>query len=376
MRFNPGAIIMGFRLSPSSLVRPARALPLLLVLSVALVACRDKTPVMLSHFTAFETQVDVSLVALTRDQAERAAALVAQDFAYLERDWASDGEAMDRVNRLLAQGEPFVPPPSVLRLVRLGQRLEIESEGLVSLGLGRLMRPWEGDTATTASRHPPGRERISAPVASAPSMAAIEIEGLTLCGRDPALSLDLSPVARSQAIDLAIQHLKDLGVRNALIQAGGELRAIGERSGQPWRVPVLHPSGSAVLAIVSLRGDEALATLAEQGHAFTDQGRSDHAILDPRTGLPATGARSVTVLSTEATHAATAARALFIAGAKDWRRLAARLGVRQVLLVDAEGRLHLTPSLAERLERLDVEAPIEIVEPEWPTPAGLDDRPS
>jgi hypothetical protein len=55
-------------------------------------------------------------------------------------------------------------------------------------------------------------------------------------------------------------------------------------------------------------------------------------------------------MSTEATRAWTVARALFIAGSKDWRRLAGRLGARHVLLVDAEGRLHMTPAMAERLE--------------------------
>jgi FAD:protein FMN transferase len=367
---------MGFVRSPSTLVRLARALLLLLVLSLTLIGCRDKAPVMLSRFTAFETQVDVSLVAVTRDQAERAAALVAQDFAYLERDWANDGEAMERVNRLLAQGEPFVPPPSVLRLVRLGQSLESESDGLVGLGLGRLVRLWGFDSTRESSHRPPAVEQISALVEAVPSMSSIEIEGLTLRGRNPALSLDLSPIARSQAIDLAIQHLKDLGVRNALIQAGGEQRAIGERSGQPWRIPVRRPSGSAVLAIVPLRGDESLATLTEQDQAFTYQGQLYHAILDPRTGRPATGARAVTVLSTEATHAVAAARALFVAGIQDWRRLAGRLGVRHVLLVDAEGRLHMTPAMAERLERIDADEPVEIAEPEWAAPVALDDRPS
>jgi len=365
---------MGFVLSPSTVVRLARTCTLLLVLSLTLTGCRDKAPVMLSRFTAFETQVDVSLVAVTRDQAERATALVAQDFTYLERDWASDGEAMERVNRLLAQGDPFVPPPSVLRLVRLGQTLESESEGLVNLSIGRLVQLWGFDTATTASRHPPKRERISDLVAAAPSMSAITIEGLTLRGSNPTLSLDLTPIARAQAIDLAIRHLKDLGVRNALVQAGSELRALGERSGQPWRVPVLRPSGSAVLAIVPLRGDEAMATVAEHDRSFTDRGRLYHAILDPRTGRPATGARSVTVLSAETTHAAAAARALFIAGPTDWRRLAGHLGVRQALLVDAEGRLHLTPAMAERLERVDADEPVAIVEPEWPAPVAQDGR--
>lgn len=101
--------------------RPLALLLLLALVSLTLTACRDKAPVVLTQFTAFATQVDVNLIAVTRQQAEHAAALVKQDFAYLDRDWSHHGEAMTRVNRLLATGQPFVPPPSVLRLVRLAQ---------------------------------------------------------------------------------------------------------------------------------------------------------------------------------------------------------------------------------------------------------------
>ncbi|MGQ9832051.1 MAG: FAD:protein FMN transferase [Thermochromatium sp.] len=365
---------MGFVLSPSTLVRTAHALSLLLVLSLTLTGCRNEAPVMLSHFTAFDTQVVVSLVAMTRDQAERATALIAQDFASLEREWASDGEAMRRVNRLLAQGEPFVPPPSILHLVRLGQTLESESCGLVNLGLGRLVRLWGFDAAAASSRRPPASESIRTLVEAAPSLSSIDIEGLTIRGNNPALNLDLTPIARGQAIDLAIQHLKDLGVRNALIQAGGELRVLGERSGQPWRIPVPHPSGSTVLAIASLRGDKALATVTEHERSFTDRGQTYHAILDPRTGWPATGTRSVTILGVDTTHTAAAARALFVAGPEDWPRLAGRLGVHRALLVDTEGCLPMTRAMAERLELVDTKDPIAIVAPEWPAPGMQEER--
>ncbi|MTW22512.1 FAD:protein FMN transferase [Allochromatium palmeri] len=355
---------MGFVQFPSILFRPARSIVLLLALSLTLSACRDRAPVTLSHFAAFGGQVDLSLVAVTSEQAEQAAAHVAQDFAYLERDWSSQGEAMARVNRLLAQSEPFVPPPSIVPLVRLGQSLESRSEGLVNLGLGRLVALWGFESGAPGGSLP-ASERITALVEASPSMASIQIEGLTLKGTNPALSLDLEPIALSRAIDLAIEHLKDLGVRNALLQSGRELRAIGERSGQPWRIPVRRPSGSAVLAIVPLRGDEALASISEQDRAFTYRGQLYHAILDPRTGWPANGVRLVTVMSGETVQAAAAARALFIAGPAAWPRVAGRLGVQHALLVDAEGRLHMTPAMAERLELVDAEESVEIAEPEW-----------
>ncbi|SDY26300.1 thiamine biosynthesis lipoprotein [Allochromatium warmingii] len=348
--------------------RPLALLLLLALVSLTLTACRDKAPVVLTQFTAFDTQVDVNLIAVTRQQAEHAAALVKQDFAYLDRDWSHHGEAMTRVNRLLATGQPFVPPPSVLRLVRLAQRLEAESDGLLNLANGALLRLWGFDAAEITPRPPPTEAQLAALLAAAPSLAALELQGLTLQARAPNLQLDLTPLARSQAIDLAMQHLQELGVRHALIQVGsGELRALGERSGQPWRIPVRRPSGSAVLAIMALRGDEALVTVNEQERVFTYRNQRYHAILDPRTGRPATGARSVTVMSTEATRAAAAARAIFIAGATRWREVAGRFGVQHVLLVDADGGLHLTPAMAARLERVDAAEQVELAEPERPS---------
>ena len=335
-----------------------------LILPLALSACRDQSPVIVTRFAAFGTQVDVSLVGVGKEQAKLAADQIEQDFAYLEHAWHS-GEPgpMTRVNRLLATSEPFVAPPSTLPLVRLGKTLESLSDGLFNPAIGNLMDLWGFHDDRLGSHPPPSAEQILRLVKANPTMAQIEINGLELRGHNPSLSLDFSAIAKSHAIDLSVQHLLDIGIKNALVQAGGHLRAIGDRGGQPWRIPIRRPNGSGVFAILSIRGDESVVTTAEYDRNFLFQGALYHDVIDPRTGWPAKETRGVTVIHEDTTVAAAAANALFIAGPRDWRRIAVKMGIRYVLLMDRQGRVHMTPAMAKRTELLDENDDIILSEP-------------
>ncbi|MBK1723319.1 FAD:protein FMN transferase [Thiocystis violacea] len=352
---------MWFSSSPSTGFRSRRWPGILLALPLALCGCREQAPVILSQFEAFGTRVDVNLVGVSRDQARQASTIVAQDFAYLQQAWtATDSGHLARVNRRLGTGQPFVAPPALLPLIRLSQTYESQSGGLFNPAIGKLTNLWGFDRNLLGGHPPPTSESIARLVAARPRIADIAIEGLYLKGSNPAVELDFSAIAKGYAIDLAMHHLMDLGVRNALIQAGGDLRAIGERSGQPWRIPILRPSGSGVFAMIAIRGDESLVTTADYDRNFIFKGTLYHAILDPRTGWPAAQTRSVTVIHSQAAGAAAAANALFVAGPDAWQGVAAAMDVRYVMLVDAAGRVQMTQAMADRLELVDTQEEILI----------------
>ncbi|AFL75182.1 FAD:protein FMN transferase [Thiocystis violascens] len=337
---------------------------IVLIALLALAACKDKSPVIVTRFTAFGTQVDVSLVGVGKEQAKQAAARIEQDFVYLERDWhAWTPGPMTRVNRLLATGQPFVAPPSMLPLVRLSKTLETRSDGLFNPAIGRLKDLWGFHDDRLGSHPPPSPERIARLVKANPTMAQIDIDGLELRGHNSALSLDFNAIAKSHAIDLSIEHLMETGIANALIQAGGHLRAIGDRAGQPWRIPIRRPNGSGVFAILPIRGNESVATIAEYDRNFLFEGTLYHDVIDPRAGSPAQETRAVTVIHDDATTAAAAATALLIAGPTDWHRIAVKMGVRYVLLMDRQGRVRMNPAMAERIERVDDQDDIVLSEP-------------
>ena len=60
--------------------------------------------------------------------------------------------------------------------------------------------------------------------------------------------------------------------------------------------------------------------------------------------------RSVTVIHSDATTADAAATALFIAGPERWARIARRMGIRYVMLIDDQGRVHMNPAMARRVQ--------------------------
>ena len=116
-------------------------------------------------------------------------------------------------------------------------------------------------------------------------------------------------------------------------------------------------------------GDESLFTSGDYDRNFIYEGKTYHHIIDPRTGYPAEGTRSVTVAHTDATTADAAATALFVAGPDHWHEVARRMGMRYVLLVDSEGTVHMNPAMAERLELVDEDVEIELSPPLLGRPA-------
>ncbi len=332
---------------------PVLSLALSLIL-LPVAGCRDETPVVTARFTAFDTQIDVSIVGVNRGDAERAARLLQEDFTFMDRAWhAWDPGPMGRVNQLLPTGQAFVAPPSIMPLVRLSQTLYEQSGGLFNPAIGHLNHLWGFHSDDVRGRRPPDAREIRRLVAADPGMDDVQIDGLKLRGTNAEVDLDFGAITKGYGVDLAVGHLRELGVRHAMVSAGGTVRVIGERSGQPWRITVRRPSGSAVLAVLQLRGDESVATVADYERNFAFEGKTYHQPLDPRTGFPATGARSVTVIHGDAATAEGAATALFIAGPKEWFDIARRLGLRYVLIVDGAGTVLMDPSMAKRVEFFD-----------------------
>jgi thiamine biosynthesis lipoprotein len=330
---------------------------------VPLAGCRDESPVYNTRFLAFGTLMDLSIVGVERGQAERVSQLVEQDFAFMHRAWhAWEPGPMGRVNRLLAEGKRFAAPPSILPLLRKSKELSERSGNLFDPAVGHLVDLWGFHTDAPECRPPPDSRDIDALVKANPRMRDIEIEGIMLRSGNPSVKLDFGAIGKGYGIDLAIAHLRELGIHNAIINAGGDLRAIGDRSGRPWRIAIRSPSGG-VFAILKVAGDESVFTSGDYERNFIYEGRTYHHIIDPRTGRPAEGTRSVTVVHSDATTADAAATALFVAGPELWHQIATALGIRFVLLIDADGDVHMNPAMAERVELLHKDAQIRISPP-------------
>lgn len=100
------------------------------------------------------------------------------------------------------------------------------------------------------------------------------------------LALDLSAIAKGKAVDLLADWLEQQGHTNALVDIGGELKAVGHSaSGRPWRVGVREPGGTGLQAIVELP-NLAIATSGTDRNRKVINGKPVSHIIDPATGQP------------------------------------------------------------------------------------------
>lgn len=130
---------------------------------------------------------------------------------------------------------------------------------------------------------------------------------------DRDLQVDLGGIAKGYAVDQAVVTLRDWGVTQAFVAAGGDLYAMGQSDhGGPWQVGVRDPKDpDRVMATLPL-SDGAVATSGDYFRYFDYQGRRYHHLLDPATAAPRlTPEHSVSVAAATCMTADAAATTVF-----------------------------------------------------------------
>jgi thiamine biosynthesis lipoprotein len=316
-----------------------------------LVACSPSPESGQYQVYVFGTLVDITLYDADSETRQQAIAQITQDFQRMHHEWhAWKPGPLVEINRSIAQGKPTQVIPSLIPIIHQSKELSRKSEGLFDPAIGGLLNLWGFQSDGRPNGPPPAKEAIERWVSAAPRMADLQLNGDVLSSRNRAVQLDFGAFAKGYAIDLAIQRLRELGIENAIVNAGGDLRAIGDKNGKPWRVGIRHPQGSGVLASIEVSGDESVFTSGNYERYREHQGVHYNHILDPRTGMPVNGVTSVTVLHDNGAVADAAATALVVAGPGEWYRIARKMGIRYVMLVDDKGIVYMNPAMQRRLK--------------------------
>ena len=302
----------------------------------------------------FGTLVDITVWGAKRQQEEKAVAAITQDFQRMHHEWHAwkPGPLVD-INKAIAAGESVKVIPSLIPIIEQSTELSRNSEGLFDPAIGGLLNLWGFQSDGRPNGPPPDKGEIGKWVKASPRMGDLTLEGDTLRSDNPAVQLDFGAFAKGYAVDLAIARLREFGIDNAIINAGGDLRAIGSKGGKPWRVGIRHPQGQGVLAALEVSGDESVFTSGNYERYREYEGVHYNHILDPRTGMPVEGVTSVTVIHNNGAVADAAATALVVAGPKEWHRIAKQMGIKYVMLVDDSGIVYMNPAMKERAQFQD-----------------------
>lgn len=337
---------------------------------LTLSACSgDEDKALQAKFDAFGTEIDVSLYGVDEATADKTVTLLEDSFSSVNNTWhAWHPSILMNINKAISEGKMIAVTPDVATLINQAKSLATASDNLFNPAAGKLFELWGFHQDDWFVSHPPPSEAaIKDWLSNIPTMADIHINDGELTSDNPKVKLGFGGFAKGYAVDAAITILQNLGINNAIVNIGGDLRAIGSHGKRPWIIGIRHPRKDGMMASIALKGDESVFTSGDYERFFDYEGVRYPHILDPRTGRPARDAISVTVLHTNASEADAAATALVVAG-KDWPKIAKSMGIDRVMVVRPDGQIELSPKMVDRVRLINNATPPIIRNIEESTP--------
>lgn len=326
---------------------------LIVFLLMGCVSSEQQTSVTEKQMFVMGTVVNIRIYGETDEKSQMAFQALQARFETQQVEWSpKKNGALKRLNTAFSNQESQVVDADLLAMITLATQLSEQSQGMFNPAIGQLINLW-GFADELGQGPPPESSVVSDMVKLNPQMWDMTVNGHTLQSNNSALSLNLGAFAKGYAVDKAIEYLISIDVNNAIVNAGGDLRAIGRKGSLPWTIGIRHPREDGVIASVEIQQDESLFTSGDYERYYDFQGQRYHHILDPQTGHPANQVTSVTVLHDNAAVADATATALFVAGPENWATIAALMGVSHVMLIDKTGQVHLTDKMEKRLTFID-----------------------
>lgn len=263
---------------------------------------------------------------------ELASSAILLAFHEIERvaDLMSAHRADSEVGRLNAQGFLDDASPEILAVIERAIHFSALSGGAFDITMLPILRLWESRAKQETVPTDEELERALELVGH----RRISVEGGHVSFVRQGMAITLAGIAKGYAVDRAVEVLRKNRIEHALVNGGGDIRALGGKTDdQPWEVGVLDPrSKSGFLTRIPLR-DQAVATSGAYRRPFND-------LVDPRSGKPAQELISTTIITDRAMDADVLATAFHVLGPVDGADLLGTAGGARALYVTQDGRFH------------------------------------
>lgn len=263
------------------------------------------------------------------------------------------------ISRLNDQGKATVSEDTLVVLEK-AMAMCVSTDGAFDITMAPVLEIWQ--RAAKSGKAPQAEELASALERVGCRKLEISHSQSRVTMTTPGMEVDLGGIAKGYIIGEAAELMKKGGISKGIVDAGGDVVLFSGKGDQSFRVGIrdpLSPSDAPKnIAVLSL-SDGAVVTSGCYERYFELDGEKICHIIDPRTGQPAKGPLSVTVVARDASSADAYATALYVLGEEDGFSLAKSLpDVDAVFLVD-DGKggvaIKATPGLAGKLELLKEE---------------------
>jgi thiamine biosynthesis lipoprotein len=160
--------------------------------------------------------------------------------------------------------------------------------------------------------------------------------------------IELGGIAKGYAVSEMARILKENGIKSALIDAGGDIMAIGKLYGKPWKVGIKDPRSEGVIGIVGIDDGVAFSSGDYERFFIKDGVRYCH-IFNTKTGYPVQGLSGVSVFSDDPLRVTGWSSAIFALGKDKGLELVKKEPFLKAVVIDADQHVFYSDNLKDDL---------------------------
>ena len=174
----------------------------------------------------------------------------------------------------------------------------------------------------------------------------LDAENCTVFLKEKGMRIGFGGIGKGYAAEMAKAVLKKRGVASGVVNASGDLTAWGvQPNGEKWTVGIVNPDSSHEIFSYMVLTDMAVATSGNyEKFAMIDGKKYSHTI-NPRTGLPVTGIKSVTIITTNAEIADAMATPVMIMGIRTGLDLINQMKNIEAVIIDDNNKLYTSDNI-------------------------------
>ena len=230
---------------------------------------------------------------------------------------------------------PVEVDPTIIEMLQFSIEAYQASQGTVNIAIGPVTDIWREYIGERRTTRPSAEALRAAGELTNINNVIINEANNTVFLRYEGMSLDVGGIAKGYAIELAVQKALDAGFEAFTLSVGGDNRtAGGPRGGEfiDWGIGVENPNGGDFLSIIRTTHNAVFSSADNQRFFYVDEVRYHH-IIDPRTFMPATNFRSVTVIHPDAGIADVLTTAAFVLELDEAKEIIHRFGAQALWLL-------------------------------------------
>jgi thiamine biosynthesis lipoprotein len=320
-----------------------------------LAACRGPAPTPAAdHMVERVALAMGSALRLTAWTSNEPAAVAAFDAVFVEFDrldrlmsvWKPESDIV-RLNAAAGQ-HPVAVSPEVMEALQAAQQIGDWTGGRFDVTFGALADLWKFDQDQDDRIPDRAEVKRRLPLVNYHALRLDDTAGTAFLTR-AGMRAHLGGIGKGFAVRSAVAILRQRGLRDFIIQAGGDLYVGGRHGDRPWRLGINDPRGPGGQSFGTVElSDATFSTSGDYERFFMKDGVRYHHILDPDTGEPARSCRSVTIVAKDPLLADGLSTGVFVAGPEAGMALIERLPDVEGVIVSATNQVLVSSGLKER----------------------------